>query len=288
MVAASIGSVDKELLATRVPDLLHFPRFFDEQEQEALLSLCLNLHANCDAASLGADGVPTVEATSIPQPSFERSVSHNLQNEQTFLRLRIHDPSHLEEEGKVAKTLRCEWFPSYGEEGHGLGYFRGNENIPILCRDLVLPLVARHVAPVQQLIVSKALLAQLRAGPRGTESGVGPSETEDGNALSLQWKMTLNTYSMGAAEVPGFPYHVDLPANGPITMIATLRRGATLELRHKDAAAGATPESLVLQPGSLVVLSGEARYEWEHRVLSSPGSGGEEDISRVSTVFGCQ
>jgi alkylated DNA repair dioxygenase AlkB len=100
--------------------------------------------------------------------------------------------------------------------------------------------------------------------------------------------MTLNTYSMGAAEVPGFPYHVDLPANGPITMIATLRRGATLELRHKDAAAGTTPERIILQPGSLVVLSGEARYEWEHRILSSPGSGGEEGISRVSIVFGCQ
>jgi hypothetical protein len=259
--------------------LLHCPKFLDEIQQESLLFHCLKLHEYCSAQSATAESTAALQTAAIPQPDFVRSAQHNLGSEEQFIPLRVPDSSSEDQ----TELLRCEWFPAYGGGGHSLGYFRGNQHIPRVVRLEVLPLIAQHVAPVQQLLMAKAMLAQLQAKRPGQDDAV--SELD---AMALQWKMTLNTYAAGTrGEVPGFPYHVDIAANGPITMIATLRRGATLELLHKDAAEGAVPERVDLQPGSLVVLSGEARWEWRHRILPAPNEGDKEDVSRVSVVFGC-
>lgn len=80
-----------------------------------------------------------------------------------------------------------------------------------------------------------------------------------------------------------FPWHTDLAANGEITAIATLLAPATLEFApHADHPG--VPTTIDAMPGSLVLLSGEARWEWVHRALPHPGAAGKE---RISLVLGC-
>lgn len=198
--------------------------------------------------------------------------------------------------------------------GHSLTYFRGNDNIPVFAKEAMLQ---RIVAPQ----TGSAAVRQLMA----TGGRLPPHAPPD--PLSLTWKMTFNTYSRmpsatgagandaelqgDAGTISGFPFHMDLPANGPITMIATLLHPATLQLVHKDhqeavehaegsgghADHDGRISSVLMEPGSLLVLSNESRWDWRHRVLptkpvlpkqqlgSSPDGSG--DIARMSIVFGC-
>ena len=105
----------------------------------------------------------------------------------------------------------------------------------------------------------------------------------------LQWNFTFNGYipDPTSSLVPGFPFHIDTPKNGEITAIFTLMNSAELQMKRKEEAAASY--STLLIPGSIVVLSGEARWSWLHRVVPqkiayslAPGS-----IHRMSLVVGC-
>ena len=53
---------------------------------------------------------------------------------------------------------------------------------------------------------------------------------------------------------------------------------------HTDLAAAETPTRVTANPGSLVLLSGAARWEWVHRAVPHPDAAGKE---RISIVLGC-
>merc|ERR1719407_18242 len=206
-------------------------------------------------------------SANIPQPT--RSQAHNLAAEREFVPLRVHDPALHE----GAAILRCEHFAEYGSRYHALSDFRGNANLPRVLDPIL--------AALRELDVVRAL---------GTAGGDGT----DGDPLGLHWKLTLNHYKPRAAEPSEalaeaggalFPWHTDLAANGEMTMISTLLAPATLEFApHADPAAGDVPTRITAAPGSLVLLSGPARWDWVHRAVPHPDAAGKE---RISLVLGC-
>lgn len=219
--------------------------------------------AAIEAAAQGDVGGP--RRARIPQPV--RSEKHNLAAERHFLPLRVPDPSG----GGVIR--RGEFFQAYGSGHHALTYFRGNENIPSVMDPIL--------AAMRELDVIKALQ-------------VPDADATSGDSLGLHWKLTLNHYksrsgddATALAEAGGalFPWHTDLAANGEITAISTLLAPAMLEFApHADLSATEIPTRITAMPGSLVLLSGPARWDWVHRAVPHPDAVGKE---RISLVLGC-
>ena len=206
-----------------------------------------------DAVNAAASGGGESRSADIPQPLEGRiSRAHNLQRERTFVPLRVKDPVDQTER-------RCEHFAEYGSAAHALSYFRGNENIPSVCDPIL-----------------KALLKEEAVTSLGE---------------NLHWKLTLNDYKAStedALEEAGgalFPWHTDLAANGEITAISTLLAPAIMEFApHADLAANEKPTRIVAKPGTLVLLSGDARWKWVHRAMPHPEAAGK---ARISLVLGC-
>ena len=222
------------------------------------------LIAAVEAAAKGtAEGA---RSAAIPQPV--RSRAHNLAAERDFVPLRVSDPL-ADQTARVMR--RCEHFAEYGSSYHSLTYFRGNRNVPSVMDPIL--------AALRELDVIRAL------APKGAAS-------KGGDALGLHWKLTLNHYrarpkgeSLAAAGGALFPWHTDLAANGEITAIATLLAPATLEFApHADLGAAERPTRVVAAPGSLVLLSGPARWDWVHRAQPHEDADGQE---RISLVLGC-
>ena len=154
---------------------------------------------------------------------------------------------------------RCEHFAEYGSAAHALSYFRGNENIPAVCNPILAALLKEEAV-----------------------TSLGEN---------LHWKLTLNDYKASTedalAEAGGalFPWHTDLAANGEITAISTLLAPAIMEFApHADLAANEKPTRIVAKPGTLVLLSGDARWKWVHRAMPHPEAAGK---ARISLVLGC-
>ncbi len=104
-------------------------------------------------------------------------------------------------------------------------------------------------------------------------------------------QITVNLYPPGA----GIPSHVDahMAFHGVILSVS-LGSEAIMEFRPSPSSADGPPDQLVvsvpLPPRSLLVLSGAARYSWEHAipqrktdvvVQPSSASGSEGPCSRV-------
>lgn len=148
----------------------------------------------------------------------------------------------------------CQYFERYGEEGHRLTYFIGNKNLP----DFIRPLV-QAVDTLPEVM---------------TYCG------------ELERNFTFNTYRAVNTTRAGFDFHVDTPSNGEITTIYTLLSEAVLEMRVKGQKLPSF--SCVLEPNSLLLLSGDARWLWEHRVLTQEAPNQHSDIQRISLVYGCK
>lgn len=134
---------------------------------------------------------------------------------------------------------------------------------------------------------------------------------------AYSWKLTLNHYrSMGEERRCGFPWHRDLIANGAASCILGLGASGRLQFgeepparggggvdgllydmddahdadrRSSDHAAEADAEieplaTVMLEPGDLLVLVGDARWKYLHRVL--PEEPGTSVGERVSIVWG--
>jgi alkylated DNA repair dioxygenase AlkB len=155
----------------------------------------------------------------------------------------------LKVDDESTRILSCEHFPAYGSRWHSLTYFRGNENLP----QLALPLVEQ----LAQLPVIQTL------------------------GESLRWKMTLNYYQRKTEQL--FPFHTDIASNGSISAILPLLASSIFELTPNADPSPAQIQRLTLLPGSLLLLSGPARWDYLHRTLAHPDAPEE----RLSLVFGC-
>lgn len=155
------------------------------------------------------------------------------------------------------REIRAEYFPRYGEDGHALAYFQRDANLPDFVRDSLVP-------GVHGLVASEGL--------------VSPDQ-------ELTWKLTANFYRRANGKVAGFPFHVDISSNGVVTMILNVQREALFQI-----AKGETAVDITLPVGALLLLSGESRYEWKHRVLpaDAPAGAGAHPVERVSLVLGYQ
>ena len=167
-------------------------------------------------------------------------------------------PCHCQRWARTAQYFDC-----YGEKGHELAYFIGNENIPDWIRSSLV-LKMEETAEVRSL-----------SQPNG-----------------LSWNLTVNAYSLTPQkQIAGFPFHIDVASNGAITAIFTFLSSATLEIRKLSAMKHI--EQYRLTPSSMLLLSGESRWDCEHRVLPDPvedGAGTDNpanSIRRLSLVLGC-
>ncbi|MDY3555519.1 hypothetical protein R5W24_004662 [Gemmata sp. JC717] len=229
-----------------VPGLLFDPTYFAPVACAGLLAHALRLYERLEAA-VGKGGAS--ERARIPQPAYVRSADHNLASEEHFARVTLTEAQ--------GRTIRAEYFPRYGEDGHSLGYFQRDANLPNFVRDELVP-------GVHGLVASEGL--------------VTPEQ-------ELTWKLTANFYRRANGRVAGFPFHVDIPSNGVVTMILNVQR----EARFQIAKGGAVTD-IALPVGALLLLSGESRYEWKHRVLPSDAPAGfpVHPVERVSLVLGYQ
>ena len=229
-----------------VPGLFLFADDFDADSCALLVRRSLELYARLEAQLAPA---PQLQSARIPQPAFVCSAKHNLPSEEHYARLRLTEAGEL--------VIRCEYFPRYGEDGHALCYFQGNANLPDFVRDDL-------VAGIRQTVEREGLV-------------------DEGQELT--WKLTMNFYKSIGGQVAGFPFHVDIPSNGVVTMILNVHREALFQIARDDAVT-----DVELPVGGLLVLSGESRYEWKHRVLPKKADRPDTPgvIERVSLVLGYQ
>lgn len=190
---------------------------------------------------------PNDEAKSafVPQPTFVSEKPGSLQSRANFSRVEFLDMDN--------RKLTCEYFPQYGEPGHDLVYLRGSNNLPSYVSD-VLPLIIEFLA-------SKNILPE---------------------KFQNSWRLTMNFYDSVNGRLAGFPFHVDIPANGVVTMILNVEREVIFEITD-----GERLEALSLPVGALLILSGDSRYKWKHRVKPIIEKGSVVERSgRVSLVLG--
>ncbi len=226
-----------------VNGLYFFEDFFSNEDCKSLIDGALENNKQLEA---NINKNTKLFSANIPQPEFVTSENHNLSTEEKFTSVKVKESDN--------KELSCEYFPAYGEEGHALAYFRGNKNIP----NYINPIIPK----IEKII---------------DELGINES------AKAFQWRLTMNFYKSVKGTVAGFPFHVDIPANGVSTMILNIHNKATFQIKKDDVV-----KEIVLPVGSLLILSGESRYEWKHRVLPSTidATAVSEEIQRISLVLG--
>lgn len=245
------------------PSGLHYdPSFFTSKCHNDLVGQSLQLRKKIlDSRQASRENAVKV-VTSL-------SKQHNLTTDEYYERVEVKDDK--------GKTCRGQYFDKYGDQGHELTYFMNNSNVPsFVLNQVVTKLCSKE--PIKEV----------------------------GNPLN--WMFTFNAYRPvdDSGVIPGFPFHVDSDFNGDITGIVTLVCPAALELRPKPATNDSQIDDIIsnknsyrtieLEPGSLLLLSGEARWDWQHRVV--PGSKdkvanvikGFENcgVHRMSLVLGCR
>ena len=182
-----------------------------------------------------------------------KSVNHNLEVERFYKNISIKDVDS-------GKTIHGQHFEKYGDEGHQLSYFMGNSNIPQFVSNILI----KNVLQTHPLNIPIAL--------------VGPPE-------SLQWRFTFNIYSSIQSPPPSFPYHKDIEANGEVTLIYSLGSDAVFDLQSSDEK---TVIPFPMIDNSVVLLSGDVRHNWSHRVsLKDKQKPLLPNLSRMSLVLGC-
>ena len=184
--------------------------------------------------------------------SFHKSQGHNLPFESHYRLLYFEDTP--------GRKINAQNFVDYGSPGHELTYFINNQNIPSSIHEELISRISQ-MEPVQ------ALASQAKT--------------------PLNWRFTFNVYKDQGTKQAGFDWHKDIATNGEITSITTIFGNATFQIRPEDKSSYSATYSLPLTPGSIVLLSGDSRWKWEHRVLSQEPSL-TDGIGRISLVLGCR
>lgn len=187
------------------------------------------------------------------------SKQHNLTSKEYYRQVQIED-----EDGA---NIRGQHFEKYGEEGHKLTYFIDNINLPNCVRTGLLP----RVLQIPEI------------------SSLAPT------SYPLNWNFTFNTYSTlenRPGKLAGFDFHKDIKSNGEITMIYSCGAPSEFQIRLPQEPAGV--QTFPLLSNSLVLLSKEARWDYEHCVVPvtvetdpSPLKNELASIKRISLVLGC-
>ena len=248
---------------TLATDGLHvFRGFLSVAERQAALRT---------AAALSARAHQQAARSSRPEVI---SGTHNVNSLEKFKRVSLT----LED----GRTSNCEHFGEYGD-GHRLTYFRG------ILPSTGVPRLLERIAAIGELQEEVASSRQ-----RHEKTADAP----------WKWRLTLNHYppASGLTERKGFPWHRDLIANGAATMILNLGAPGGLEFGEEPNTESETPvdgmlyssdhtvapgasvealESITLNDGDLLLLTGRARWEYVHRVLPSAGGG-----ERATLVYG--
>lgn len=175
------------------------------------------------------------------------SKGHNLPFERHYKLIHFEDIAN--------RKITGQSFINYGDNGHELCYFINNSNVPNFIHDKLI----KKVSSIEHI---KTL--------------------SENNAFPLNWRFTFNTYSeQNSGKRGGFGWHKDIDVNGEITSITSIVGKGTFEIRESPS--DINPLSIDLIPGSILLLSGASRWEWEHRVI--PETCGSQD--RISLVLGC-
>jgi alkylated DNA repair dioxygenase AlkB len=82
---------------------------------------------------------------------------------------------------------------------------------------------------------------------------------QDGYAVSVPNQLVANEYQAGI----GIFDHIDQPVFGDIVIAVSLGSTCAMRLTGADQSAS---EELLIEPQSLLVLSGEARWHWKHGI----------------------
>lgn len=181
---------------------------------------------------------------------------HNLKSNEYYRRVEIDDPS--------GKKIRCQHFEKYSEDGHKLTYFIGNSNIPKFITNLI--------SSVLQL----------------------PEVLKISQKNQDEWNFTFNTYATSnknPSVLSGFDFHKDIKLNGEVSMIYSIGASSNFQIRHPDKIDEV--QTIPLRHNSLILLSEESRWDYEHRVASvkmndepSLFEDEIESIKRISLVLG--
>ncbi|KAN0065307.1 hypothetical protein ACQY0O_001142 [Thecaphora frezii] len=119
---------------------------------------------------------------------------------------------------------------------------------------------------VHRLLFSPYSDQRVRSADGDDDNGSGKDDDVSRQLRSRQ--LILNLYRPGE----GLSSHVDLMRFGDGIMLASFgaqNRGTVMEFTPADAAANTDEDvvhALYLPPGSVLVLSGEARYRWKHGI----------------------
>lgn len=233
-------------LTTPIPGLHIYHDFLETDRKCDLQKEAIKLHH-----AISSD-------TTVEHKKIHRSQSHNLPSHEYYRLVSFNDQEKMK--------ITCQYFEKYGEDGHKLTYFIGNNNLPNFIKSMLIS----RVLEIPEVIA----LSQ--------------------NKL-LNWNLTFNVYAselnQPRTEIPGFPFHKDIPSNGEATMIYSIGAGSEFQMRHPANADKI--HAYPLYPNSLILFSKEARWDYEHRVVpveivDSPPlfTTALEKIWRISLVLG--
>lgn len=196
------------------------------------------------------------------------SQQHNLKTKEYYWLVKIANENELNSKPGIQSNVYGQHFKKYGEEGHTLTYFIGNQNLPEFIRTGLV----NRVLEIPEV-----------------------NELSEDSPLPLDWNFTFNTYAMAkdeSSKLPGFDFHKDIPSNGAITMIYSIGARSEFQIRHPEKPSEA--HAISLDSDSLILLSGPARWDYEHRVVPVKIEKNcplieiqNEAIMRISLVLGC-
>lgn len=266
-----------ELFAA-IPGLALYDQVFHGSSQRQLLKRSRELLRSIEQCSI----VSATDFMEFPQP-------HDcMSGERTFSRLSVSD---LSAENRV---LSCKYFESFGSPHHSQSQFSAEFNIPAFARRQVLPYI--RSLPHLHVLQSKNNQHPVSI-PQYDSEFDSFSENDQPAACAMQ----MNHYKVFCPATVLYDYHVDQPSFGDATAIVTLGSTGYVQFAASDdyaVHAGANvpttsnPATIILPPGSVLVASGDARWNFRRRVIDAPRTFthryGDERHDRFSLVFGCK
>ncbi|KAG2382477.1 hypothetical protein C9374_005057 [Naegleria lovaniensis] len=245
-----------------------------------------------------------------PEGAKELFVSqyHNLTSKESFQKVKLEELSQGE------KPYFVEVFEQYGHEGHCLVYCR-NSNLPKFTKEIIQKKLLQHPQTKQLVIenVREEIRKMLLMASNEEMSTVKTSQDVFSN---IDWKVALNFYKVKDNHLSGFSFHRDIASNGNITAILALQSYGMLEFKKPNVEYdGFKPKEnqsneqqlverhleedhetskVLVEPRTLLILSGEARWDYLHRVpplekeFEFEGKKYVREDSRWSVVFGCK